>query len=237
MKQKLSRALVLLACLVLLAAGGVMVWLAFNQPAEETPTPDKDWAMTVDEAVQRDEADVPIEIPADVDLGPHVNVEPVEVPAADPSPNHLYIPALHVSAPVIPQAVSDANVMALPSDLSKVGWLESTSRLGADAGSSLLAAHVTSGGRHGALYFLGRSEPGMRVTTVDASGQGTDWVVTSVRTFHKTALPAEIFSTTGERTLTIVTCGGPIHRGEDGRLSYEDNIVVVASPLPPTLEN
>lgn len=252
------RAVALVACLALFVAGGFVVFRGLQEdPPEPTPVPDEEFSISLEEALDSDRvaADEPLQLPVDVDLGPYVNTEPVIVPPAPSTggggsgnaggsgsgsgdgetgnpANHLYIPSIYVSAPVVPQGVTSDNQMSLPSDLRKVGLLDTTSPLGAGEGSTLIAGHVTQQGSHGSLYFLGRLRPGASVTTVDADGQHTAWLVTSVRNYRKTALPAEIFATTGPRTLTLVTCGGPIIRTSDGRWTHTDNIVVTAQPLP-----
>lgn len=249
------RAVALLTCLALFAAGGLLVYRGLqDEPPTPTPTPDQEFSLSLDEAldVDRVAADQPIEIPGDIDLGPYVNTEPVTVPpapgtgagggGAEGSPgrgpaglnpaNHLYIPSIYVSAPVVPQGVTSSNEMSLPDDLRQVGLLDTTSPLAASEGSTLIAGHVTQQGNHGALYFLGRLRPGASVTTVADEGEHTTWAVTSVRNYRKTSLPVEIFDGTGERSLTLVTCGGPIIRTGDGRWTHTDNIVVIARPVP-----
>lgn len=66
---------------------------------------------------------------------------------------------------------------------------------------------MTQQGNHGALYFLGRVRPGATVVTVDEAGDQTTWAVTSVHNYRKTSLPQGIFETSGDRMLTLVTCG------------------------------
>lgn len=90
---------------------------------------------------------------------------------------------------------------------------------------------MTQQGNHGALYFLGRVRPGATVVTVDEAGDQTTWAVTSVHNYRKTSLPQGIFETSGDRMLTLVTCGGEIIRTDDGRWTHTDNIVVTATPV------
>lgn len=261
-RRPVIKAVALLTCLALFVAGGLLVYRGLQEePPAPTPTPDQEFSISLDEAleVDRDAADLPLEIPDGLDLGPYVNTEPVIVPPApgigaagggakggaggdagtgpggagelNPA-NHLYIPSIFVSAPVVPQGVTSSNEMSLPRALRQVGLLDTTSPLEADAGSTLIAGHVTQQGNHGALYFLGRLRPGASVTTVDGQGEHTTWAVTSVRNYRKTSLPPEIFVDTGPRLLTLVTCGGPIIRTSDGRWTHTDNIVVTAQRVP-----
>lgn len=250
-RARTLRLLILAVCAAVFVAGGVLVYIALRgTPPEATPMPDREFSLSLQEALDSDPvaANTPIAIPTGTDLGPYVNTRPVTVPsreddrtdgdddaatsAASNPTSHLYIPSIFVSAPVVPQGVTSSNEMALPQDLRQVGLLDTTSALEATEGSTLIAGHVTAGGYHGALYFLGRVQPGAAITTVDADGEPTEWVVTSVRNYRKTSLPAEIFETTGQRILTLVTCGGPIIQTPDGRWTHEDNIVVTAAPVP-----
>lgn len=233
------RIVVALACALVFVAGGFLVVRGLQEaPPEETPTPDREFSLSVEEAlsIDHDEADRELELDPEADLGPFVNTDPVTVPdpehpSEDNPVNHLYIPSIYVSAPVVPQGVTSSNEMSLPDDLREVGLLDTTSPLDATEGSTLIAGHVTQQGNHGALYFLGRLRPGATVVTTDGAGAQTRWAVTSVHNYRKTSLPPEIFEASGSRTLTLVTCGGEIIRTEDGRWTHTDNIVVTATPV------
>lgn len=222
------RIAMVVVCVTVFVSGAVMVYRALHTSPMQTPTPDQNVSVSADEARAATFDDL-IPLP-DGDFGPNVGREPIEVPLAGNPPNHLYVPSLRVSAPVVSQGVTSSNEMSLPDDLRQVGWLDTTSSLDAASGSTLLAGHVTAGGTPGALYFLGLSRPGMSITTVDAAGERTDWVVASVHSYRKTSLPPEIFGTDGSRMLTLVTCGGEIVQTPDGRWTHEDNIVVIAVP-------
>lgn len=256
-RSRTTRIALALVCALVFVAGGYLVVHGLREaPPEETPTPEAEFSLTVEEALSLDRAaaDEPLEIPDGLDLGPFVNTEPVVVPgpgAAAPAAetdesrdvggqsgedpgaaHHLYVPSIYVSAPIVPQGVTSSNEMSLPDDLHQVGFLDTTSSLGATEGSTLIAGHVTQQGNHGALYFLGKVRPGATVVTTDEAGTPTRWAVTSVHNYRKTSLPDEVFDTTGPRTLTLVTCGGEIIRTDDGRWTHTDNIVVTATPLP-----
>lgn len=232
------RTLVLLVCALVFVAGGFLVIRGLQEaPPEETPTPDQEFSLSPEEArsIDHDAADRELDLDPDADFGPFVNTGTVTIPSPDdPSApvNHLYVPSIFVSAPVVAQGVTSSNEMSLPENLHEVGLLDTTSPLEATEGSTLIAGHVTQQGNHGALYFLGRLRPGATVVTTDAAGNQTRWAVTSVQNYRKTSLPSRIFEVTGPRTLTLVTCGGEIIRTEDGRWTHTDNIVMTATPLP-----
>ncbi|WP_170236221.1 class F sortase [Marihabitans asiaticum] len=167
----------------------------------------------------------------DGDLGPYVNRDEVEL-GPPWQPARLFVPSIRVSAPIEPHDVTAQNAMSLPTDLRKVGWLETTASLRSGKGTTLLAGHVTLGRHAGALYLLGQVGPGAEVVTTDESGSPSRWVVTSRRSYHKAALPESLFEAEGPRRLVLVTCGGELIRSADGHATYEDNVVVTADPHP-----
>lgn len=224
-----------------------------------TPTGDSSLSADDARAVPRAEADAPVDIP-EGDHGPFVRTDPVDsswtdLVAPDGAPgsdtrsssggsggddgavdggsglaaNRLVIPALYVDAGVVAEGVREGS-MTLPDDLASVGHLKSTAAMNATSGTSLVAGHVTHNGTPGALFLLGKVRPGASVITTDSQGSPTTWVVTTVKSYRKTALPNEIFRKDGTRQLAVVTCGGRVIRTQDGRYTHEDNIVVTAVP-------
>lgn len=168
------------------------------------------------------------------DLGPYVRTNPVP---ASMEPLRLQVPSIYVDAGIVSEGISASardqygqSVMELPDSLGEVGWLDTTAALDSDKGTTLLAGHVTVEGVHGAVYFLGLTEPGALVKTTDAGGEVSRWVVTEVVSYGKTALPKDIFEPTGPRALVVVTCGGDVVQLADGSWSHEENIVVRAVP-------
>lgn len=177
-------------------------------------------------------------LPEDFDpdnLGPYVRTTPVP---ASMGALRLQVPSIYVDAGIVPEGISafdrdqyGQSVMELPDSLGDVGWLNTTAALRSTEGTTLLAGHVTVEGVHGAVYFLGLTEPGALVKTTDADGRMSRWVITEVTNYAKTALPEDIFRPTGPRQLAIVTCGGEVVQLPDGSWSHEENIVVLAVPV------
>lgn len=145
-------------------------------------------------------------------------------------PNRLLVPSLSIDAPVDVQQMDDKGVLTGPSDPSRVGWdLASASPSAAAQGSTLLAGHVNMAGQRGALWDLAQVTAGAQVSTFDATGIRTDWVVTSLEAADKDQLPSGLAATDGPRRLVIVTCGGEVHDGE-----YAQNVIVTATPAAAT---
>ncbi len=150
------------------------------------------------------------------------------VPA--PAPVRLAVPALGVDAPVDATGISADGQMALPDDVSRVGWYRFGPVPGAP-GSAVLAGHVDDAEQGlGALAPLRDADVGDEVLVTDGTGAATRWRVVSRQLISKQELPlAELFARDGDPRLVVVTCGGPFlpeYR------SYRDNVVVVAEPAP-----
>jgi Sortase domain len=125
--------------------------------------------------------------------------------------------------------VNDDGFLAVPEDISKLGWWVGSSPMGAPRGTTLIAGHVDSAvAGLGVFAQLKEMGAGDEITVVD--GLGTPWKfeVTDTVQVTKSELPAELFDTDGERRLALITCGGPF----DAQLrSYEDNLIVWAEPV------
>ena len=154
-------------------------------------------------------------------------------PVADagPRPTTLTIDSLGISdAPVIGVGVEPSGAMEVP-PADEVGWYRYSPTPG-QAGSSILAAHIAYDGENGVFVRLADIEAGAVVEVTDDAGQTRSYRVETVDRYDKTALPEDIvFARSGPERLVLVTCGG---RFDPVARSYDDNVVVVATPLQPS---
>jgi sortase (surface protein transpeptidase) len=147
-----------------------------------------------------------------------------------PAPARVAVPDLGIDAPVDGVGVAADGQMAIPGQVDRVGWYRFGPVPGG-AGNAVLAGHVDDAVQGlGALSGLRQVAVGAEVVVTDATGTASRWRVVSRELIDKQALPlAEIFRREGPPRLLLVTCGGtflPELR------SYEDNVVVVAEPVP-----
>lgn len=149
-----------------------------------------------------------------------------EVPATDPI--GLRIERLGVDAPVGAYGVDGSGQMAVPDNVTEVGWYRFGPAPGED-GSAVLAAHVDlAGSGPGVFYELDTLEVGDRLSVVYADGSETGFRVIARTTYDKTRLPLDvIFSREGPAVLTLITCGGAFNRSIK---RYDSNVVVYAVP-------
>ncbi|SEG83962.1 Sortase family protein [Thermomonospora echinospora] len=147
-------------------------------------------------------------------------------------PVALSAPSIMLRAAVVPVGVDETGAMALPDDVSYVGWYQYGPRPGSAGGSAVLAGHVDSRERGtGPLASLHRVSPGDRLTVRLADGREVGYRVVSREVIERSAMPLNVFfARDGLPRLTVITCGGPF----DAALGhYRDNIVITAVPVHP----
>lgn len=162
-----------------------------------------------------------------------LSAAPVSVPASF-GKNKLAIPAQSVTAPIQSQVVDLASYLGVPSDVHEVGYYSGGGKLDGATGDLLIAGHVNYVGQGtGALGKIANLHIGDALITRGA-GAPQGWRVTALTSYLKTSgLPAAIFRATGNRALTLVTCGGVLDH-QTG--SYLSNIVVTAMPVHTIVE-
>ena len=157
-------------------------------------------------------------------------VAPTEVAAAVPDvgvPIQIAIPDLGVDSPVVQVGLESDGSMGLPG-ASEAGWYQYGKRPGQLQGSAVIAAHVDYNKKPGVFLKLNSLPIGAEVLVTDDLGAVHRFVVTERFQVEKGELPAaEVFRTTGDPVLTLVTCGGSFSKS---RRSYADNIVIRAVP-------
>jgi hypothetical protein len=143
-------------------------------------------------------------------------------------PVRLQIPAIAVSAPVLPSGVQTGGGLAIPSDPSDIGWWAGGAFPGQPAGAVILVGHIDSAvAGPGALFRLQDVRPGDSVV-VTAAGRAYRYRVAALRAYAKTSLPAAaIFGQDVTARLVIVSCGGPF---DPATGHYLDNIIAYAVP-------
>jgi hypothetical protein len=120
--------------------------------------------------------------------------------------------------------------LAVPQDIWRAGWWRGGSRIGDPFGSTLVAAHIDSTsqglGPYAELLGLG---PGERIRLASAALEQT-FEVASLRLIPQGSLGHEdwLFSASGQRRLTLVTCAPPYDAARGG---YQRLAVVTALPV------
>lgn len=149
--------------------------------------------------------------------------------AAVDAPVTLRVPAIGITAAVIPVGVDADGAMVIPEQVSTLGWYRFSAAPGAAAGSMVIAGHVDSARQGlGAFFRLRQAPVGTEIDVTDAHGKTWPYRVVAREEFPKTTVPlSQVFSHYGAPRLSLVTCGGAFDAAVH---SYEDNIVVTAVP-------
>ncbi|MYV57132.1 sortase [Streptomyces sp. SID3212] len=171
-----------------------------------------------------------------------VAAEPRAVHVADPhsAPVRLRIPALRVSAAVMPLSLDETRTLDAPSfrHAMKVGWYALGPRPG-ERGPAVLVGHrdapanpgtvpVRNGRdniRNAVFAKLGRLRAGDRVEAELGDGRRVRFRVTAVDTYPTAKFPtARVYGPVPGPELRLITCGGVIDA--DGH--WDSNVVVSA---------
>ncbi|MEV7425931.1 sortase [Streptomyces sp. NPDC091212] len=175
--------------------------------------------------------------------GTGATAEPRVVRVTDTSsaPVRLRIPALGVSAGVLPLALDDGGTLDAPGfrHAMEVGWYAHGPRPG-EPGPAVLVGHRDApanpgtvpvvGGRddikNAVFAKLGRLRPGDLVEAELGDGRRVPFRVTSVDTYPTRAFPTElVYGPVPDPQLRLITCGGII----DARGHWDSNVVVSAA--------
>jgi len=145
-------------------------------------------------------------------------------------PRSLSVPALGIDSLVRPVSAEDG-VLVPPADPRQLGWWQDGARVGASAGSILITGHTvhTGGGAMDHLSDLVVDD----LIVVGTDRGDVDFTVTAVRYYPKQSLADQASSTfdqSGPNRLVLITCE------RWNGTSYDGNTVVIAEPVPSTLE-
>ncbi|APU12844.1 MULTISPECIES: class F sortase [Actinoalloteichus] len=133
------------------------------------------------------------------------------------------------TADLVRQEVGADRVLPVPDGIDEATWWGTG--LGARSGAAVFAGHVNWQGRRGPFAELWDARVGREVSVMDQDGRAWRFAISEVHTVHKDDLPARaaaLFGQDGPHRIVLVTCGG---RWQGGALGYEDNRIVVATPI------
>lgn len=145
-------------------------------------------------------------------------------------PVRVQVSAIGADMEVIPVGVEANGAMELPVDPAVAGWY----RFGPDPwspdGNTVIAAHIDAPDYPIGPFAALRDLPaGAEITVTGADGSSAAYAVSTVTYYPKQELPTQaLFARQGTRALVLITCGGEF---DENTGSYEDNVVVVATPV------
>lgn len=225
--------------------GGIeLTTIPINKTEEETPV-DKAFENmvefdTTDKEVKSDnvvEGIVPIGEEKD-DRGNLIKKGvDTKVVCADIPPSTVYIPAIQLYSPITNKGnlgtFDKDGYFQLPDRFDRATqWVDGANTSDKE-GMSVLAAHRTYSGRYGVFNNLVNLQQGNIACVSDSNGNISQYVVESLKHYKKSELPQELFedALTGEKKLTIITCGGTLVRKETGGYSFDSNVIATFTKI------
>ncbi len=145
---------------------------------------------------------------------------------AESAPTRISIPAIGVdSSAFVELGLNELGEVAAPEAADDIGWFTGAHAPGAP-GVGVVAAHVTWDGAEAPFFELGQLQQGDEVEVEREDGSRAVFAVTRLATFAKDDFPTEeVYRSTDEPELVLVTCGGEFDA--DARY-YDSNVIVWA---------
>ncbi|MFS3130627.1 class F sortase [Nocardioides sp. Bht2] len=118
--------------------------------------------------------------------------------------------------------------VAVPADVSSVGWWKGSASFGSKEGSSIIAGHVSdTSDSPGALYELTKVKKGDRIVWRQGGKKKVFKVTKKTLTPRTGQLPERIWRLAGPRTINLVSCAKKV-TSEGGFFHYTHNITITA---------
>lgn len=154
-----------------------------------------------------------------------IQFDPAQKTAFVGSPVTLRIPKISLTANIQHLGLDSKGQMETPSKPEEVGWFNLGARP-AQVGNSVITGHLDDTlGSPAAFWDLNQLTAGDEVFIEDDFGDERRFVVVGQAVYDQTALPfEEIFGTSQDRTLNLITCNGAWSWKER---SYTKRLVVV----------
>jgi sortase (surface protein transpeptidase) len=141
-------------------------------------------------------------------------------------PRAIRIPAIGVSAPVIPLGLNADGTMQTPQSFSVTGWYKPWHEPG-ERGTSVITGHVDSVSGPAVFYRLRDLRRGNIIRIARADGSVVRFRVEGLERWPKAEFPTRrVFRRTRTATLRLVTCSGNFDASTG---HYVDNTIVYAA--------
>jgi sortase (surface protein transpeptidase) len=143
-------------------------------------------------------------------------------------PIRVGIPAIGVSAAVIPLHLNRDHTLQVPSNFALTGWFFGGPEPG-ETGAAVVAGHVDSRSGPAVFYRLRALLPGDRVRLTLRDRTVVRFEVTGTKAVPKKRFPARlVYRRTARPTLRLITCDGAF---DSSTGHYVDNYIVFAKLL------
>jgi LPXTG-site transpeptidase (sortase) family protein len=143
-----------------------------------------------------------------------------------PDPVRLLVPAIGLSAPVIPLGLNSDGTLQVPKSFSQAGWFTEGPEPG-ERGAAVIAGHFDAKSGPGVFYRLRALRRGDLITVAVRGGAKVKFAVSSTLAVRKTRFPTSlVYRRTPRPTLRLITCDGSF---DSSTGHYVDNYIVFAT--------
>jgi sortase (surface protein transpeptidase) len=147
------------------------------------------------------------------------------VPVQMPEPVRILIPAIGVSAPILPVGLNADRTLQVPVTFSETGWFTRGPEPG-EPGPAVIVGHVDSVDGPGVFYHLRALRNGDLIKVVLENGWTVRYLVSSHLAAPKNGFPTKaVYRHTEKPTLRLITCDGQFDTATG---HYVDNYIVFA---------
>lgn len=162
--------------------------------------------------------------PAPADEPPDTTAAP-EIADDDVYPTRVLIRSIGVDADVIDLGLNPDGTLEVPKDFAQTGWYTGRSVPG-NVGPSVVVGHVDSFTGPAVFYELEDLKEGDLIEIFRSDGRVAAFRVTRSELIDKDEFPTEdVYGSTDDPTLRLITCGGGFDRSAR---SYLGNLIVYA---------
>jgi Sortase domain len=141
-------------------------------------------------------------------------------------PRRIRIPAIGVSARMVPLGLAAERTMETPRSSAEAGWFEPGREPG-ERGPAVVVGHVDSTSGPGVFYRLRELRRGNLISVGRADGSVVRFRVEGLERWPKVGFPTgRVFGRTPVATLRLVTCSGTFDQATG---HYVDNTIVYAA--------
>jgi sortase (surface protein transpeptidase) len=142
-----------------------------------------------------------------------------------PNPVRIVIPAIRVSARVIPLGLNPDRTLEVPKNYAETGWFTGGPEPG-ERGGAVIAGHVDSKTGPAVFFRLRELRRNDLIKVVLKDGSSVRFAVRSSMAVPKNRFPTKlVYNKRPRATLTLITCGGQFDQATG---HYRDNYLVFA---------
>ena len=143
-----------------------------------------------------------------------------------PRPVHISIPAIGVSAPIVPLGLNTDGTLQVPTNFADAGWFTKGPEPG-ERGAAVIVGHLESLSGSGVFHHLDHLQAGRVIRIQLRDGSTVRYVVDSMLRVSKDHFPTKrVYVSTGKPALRLITCAGTMNATTG---HHPDNYIVFAS--------